>query len=184
MAMPYAGRVAVANVDAHHGAEHLLRVWLQMLATGVMPFDWWRLDSLPVAESWSGFARYVAFLLLAGGFVLAAAIRAASNLPRRPSVEVYCPLAIAVGWIPLLEITGDHYYGYYRHHVHFALPGLVLMAGWGIDSALDGRVIVILRRVSLVLPSRRQSMAGLAVPVLGHEAPCADASFWCARRSR
>jgi hypothetical protein len=65
-------------------------------------------------------------------------------------VELYCPLAIVVGWIPLLEIIGNHKYGFYRHHVHFAVPALVMLAGWGIDSALDHAAIVFLRRLSLV----------------------------------
>jgi hypothetical protein len=149
MASPYPDRYAQANADAHHGIGFVLGLAPQLFAAGSMPSDWWRVEYLPVAEPWSAHARRFAFIFLGVAFVLGAATRAASNLARRPLVELYCPLAIVVGWIPLLEVVVNHHYGFYRHHVHFAVPALVMMAGWGIDSSLDHPAIAVLRRLSL-----------------------------------
>jgi hypothetical protein len=150
MATSYPDRLAQANADAHHGASFLLHLAPQMFSAGAMPADWWRVEYLPSAVPWFGPARSLVFTLLMGALFLGGSIRVVSSLPRRPLLELYCPLSVLVGWIPLLVIVGNHHYGYYRHHVHFAVPALVVAAGWGIDSTLDDPARTFLRRLSLV----------------------------------
>jgi hypothetical protein len=150
MATPYPGRIPSCNADASHDWRYLLRLGLHLAPASAMPSDWWRTDLLPSTVRWQGQARYVALVSLVAAFAAAFAARCGSTLRRRPGLELFPVAAIALSWPPLVEIVGNHYYGYYRHHLHVALPLIVLLAGWCIDSSCEDRSVRWLRRAALV----------------------------------
>jgi hypothetical protein len=149
MAGKYPGRIALGNVDARRDRLYLLELALHMLPSSSMPSDWWRGDTLESTLKWQGWARGAAVTCLMAAFVIAAAVRFVTSLRRRPDVELFVPGAIVASWAALLEIIGNHYYGYYRHHLHFSIPLIVLLAGWCIDSTWEAPSVRWLRRASL-----------------------------------
>jgi hypothetical protein len=138
LAMPFPGRSADLNADEHRPGALFARLALQAISGGFTPQDWWvtasfgdprMLDVIALLRHWAvlGVALGVAYSALARIVDVQDVYR-----EYRP-ILLYDLLAILVGWLPLLEIIVNHYWGSPRHHAFFGIPVVVALAGWGLQ---------------------------------------------------
>ncbi len=135
LASPYPDRVAKANVTLHLRPESTARLAVQALVDGVMPADWWLVESMGPPWLFNAFSRLrsLAFWCLLAAAALGLASRA-GLLRRRWRIEAFDLLAAFAAWPPLLEIILHHYWGFYRHHLFLGMPLLVIVTGWGLHA--------------------------------------------------
>jgi hypothetical protein len=148
LASPYPLRVAEGNAQLHFPAATTARLSLQALVEGVMPSDWWLVESFvpPPLRGAVAALRSLAFW----GVVLGAAAALAARVARW-RVSTFEVLAVVVSWVPLLVIIVNHYWGFHRHHLFLGLPLLVVLTGWGLDERVEGKLAGELRRWGLAL---------------------------------
>jgi hypothetical protein len=138
LAMPFPGRSAELNVDEHRPGELFARLALQAISGGFTPQDWWvaasfggpgTLDLIAVLRHWAviGVALGVAYS------VLVRLVDVGDSYREYRPVLLYDILAILVGWLPLLDIIVNHYWGSPRHHAFFGIPVVVVLVGWGLQ---------------------------------------------------
>jgi hypothetical protein len=113
-ALPFPGRTYEGNQLFHYPPSVTLRLSVQALVTGVMPFDWWHAESFVPARLVRPFAvlRSLAFWALIAGAALSIAARA-RTLRRSWGVESFDVLSVLFSWPPLLIIVVRHYWGFY-----------------------------------------------------------------------
>jgi hypothetical protein len=130
---PFSGRTSEANVNLARSAGEFVKLAMQALAGGFTPQDWW------VTASFGdpGVLDFIARLRHWGhwGILIGAAysigLRLTDGWKAYRPLLAYDVLAVLVGWAALLEIVVNHYWGSPRHHAFFAIPVVVLVAGWG-----------------------------------------------------
>jgi hypothetical protein len=152
LAAPFAGRVYIGNRVLHFSGTTTLLLSLQALVEGVMPADWWLVESLvpPWLSDVFAVVRHLAFwsLLMALGLAIVARLRL---LRARWGVEAFDIVAVAASWPPLLEIIVHHYWGFYRHHLLLGIPLIVIVAGWGIATSTESALAEEARDAGLAL---------------------------------
>jgi hypothetical protein len=152
LAAPFAGRIYVGNRVYHFEGTTTLVLSLQALIEGVMPSDWWLVESLVPPWLSDAFAavRHLAFwsMLMALGLALLSRLR---RLRARWGVEAFDLVAVLASWPPLLEIIVHHYWGFYRHHLLIGVPLVVILAGWGIATTTESALAEGARDVGLAL---------------------------------
>jgi hypothetical protein len=152
LASPFPGRVWAGNRVLHLEGGTAVMLSLQALVEGLMPSDWWLVESLVPPRLADAFAvvRHLAFgsLFMALGFALLARLRL---LRERWRVEAFDLLAVLASWPPLLEIIVRHYWGFYRHHLMLGIPLIVIVAGWGIATRTESLLAEEARDAGLAL---------------------------------
>jgi len=140
LALPFPGRVAEANVDLHRTGAVFLRLALQALSGSLTPQDWWVSASFgdPGTLDRIAMFRHWAVLGVAAGVAYSVALRLLAGWRAYRAILVFDVLAIVIGWVPLLEIIIDHYWGSPRHHAFLGFPVAVLLAGWGAQRSPGG----------------------------------------------
>jgi hypothetical protein len=135
LALPFPGRTSEANVDAHRPAEMFTRYALQAISGGFTTQDWWVTASFgdPRVLDLIAHFRHWGVVGIALGVAYSTILRLTPDWSDYRPILFYDLLAVAVGWLPLLEIVVNHYWGSPRHHGFFALPVLALLAGWGLQ---------------------------------------------------
>jgi len=135
LALPFPGRTAAGNVDAHHPAALFARYALQAVSGGFTAQDWWVTASFgdPNVLDIIARLRHWGVVGVALGVAYSTILRLTPDWSDYRPILAYDLLAVVVGWLPLLEIVINHYWGSPRHHGFFALPVLALLAGWGVQ---------------------------------------------------
>ena len=152
LASPFPERIAKANVTLHLRPASTFRLAVQALVDGVMPADWWLVESMGSPALFNAFCtlRSLAFWCLLAAAALGLASRA-GLLRRRGRVEAFDLIAGVAAWPPLLEIIVRHYWGFYRHHLFLGMPLLVIVAGWGLHARFADAFSDEARRSALAL---------------------------------
>ncbi len=151
LASPFPDRVGAGNALLHFSPEGTTRLRLQALVNGLMPFDWWRVETVVPPRLFAAFSllRGLAFWSLLAAAAVGLAARARLLLSRW-RVQAF-DLAVLASWPPLLEIIVHHYWGFYRHHLFLGLPLVVIVLGWGLDARAAGALTQETRRTGLLL---------------------------------
>jgi hypothetical protein len=138
LALPFPGRSPDLNADEHRPGELFGRLALQAVSGGFTPQDWWVAASFgsPVTLDVIAMLRHAAVIGVALGVAYSVLVRIVDVTDEyreyRPAL-VYDLLSIGIGWLPLLEIVINHYWGSPRHHAFFGIPVVVALAGWGLQ---------------------------------------------------
>jgi hypothetical protein len=138
LALPFPGRSTDLNADEHRPHELFARLALQAISGGFTPQDWWVTASFgnPGTLDIIALLRHWALFGVALGVAYSVAVRLVDVYgvygEYRP-VLLYDLLAIGLGFLPLLEIVINHYWGSPRHHAFFGIPVVVTLAGWGLQ---------------------------------------------------
>ncbi|MGO9836538.1 MAG: hypothetical protein ACLP1X_20260 [Polyangiaceae bacterium] len=135
LALPFPGRTSEANVDAHRPAELFTRYAVQAISGSFTTQDWWVTASFgdPHVLDLIARLRHWGVIGIAIGVVYSTTLRLVPDWSDYRPILLYDLLAVVIGWLPLLEIVVNHYWGSPRHHGFFALPVLALLAGWGLQ---------------------------------------------------
>ena len=136
---PWPGRWTEGNTEWKKAPDEVVRVIKSAFVRGAMPVDWWAAGFW--ARTAAGIVRWAvlrqyAFMGIGAATILGFLVRLRA-IRRRPSLESFDVLAVVLGWVPLLYIFVDFYWGSYRHMLFVGLPAIVIGAGWAIDGRID-----------------------------------------------
>lgn len=131
--LPFPGRSPELNVDMHRGGGEFAKLALQAIAGSFTPQDWWVTASFgdPRTLDAIAFLRHWGLVGILLGFAYSLVLRLSTDWKPYRALLAYDVLSILFGWVALLEIIVNHYWGSPRHHAFLGIPVVVLVAGWG-----------------------------------------------------
>jgi hypothetical protein len=164
LASPFPDRIWSANEEVELYPADSIRLSLQALVEGVMPSDWWLVETcLPAPIARAAAALRAASL---AGLLGAAALAFTARTRGGRGASAFDAIAVMASWPPLLYIIVHHYWGSFRHHLFLGMPLVVIVAGRALEATGAP-----LRR------SWRRAALALMVPWLFHETALSAGSF-------